>query len=170
MEKKSVYIETTIPSLATARPSSNIIELSRQYIAKDFWENERHKYDLYISEYVYKECGGGDSNAAKRRLDLIKDIPHLPVTPETEKLAEEYFELLEIPQKAKTDCFHLAVCVMNEIDFLISWNMTHLGRPTYKKIVLFNGNRNLWLPELLTPDVFMEAMEEERKEKQNGKV
>jgi hypothetical protein len=94
----------------------------------------------------------------------------LRLTPEVEKLAEEYFEFLDIPQKAKTDCFHLAVCVVNEIDFLISWNMTHLGRPTYRKIVLFNGNRNLWLPELLTPDVFMEVMEEERKEKRNGKI
>ncbi|MCL1947768.1 MAG: hypothetical protein FWF51_11580 [Chitinivibrionia bacterium] len=48
--------------------------------------------------------------------------------------------------------------------------MTHLGTPTYRKIVSFNEHRNLWLPELLTPDVFMEVMEKERKEKQNGKV
>ncbi|MCL1947135.1 MAG: type II toxin-antitoxin system VapC family toxin [Chitinivibrionia bacterium] len=170
MEKKSVYIETTIPSLVTARPSSNIIELSRQYVAKNFWENERHKYDLCISQYVVKECEKGDEVAARRRLDLLKNIRLLPVTTQAEKLAEEYFEFLEIPQKAKTDCFHLAVCVMNEIDFLISWNMTHLGRPTYKKIVSFNEHRNLWLPELLTPDVFMEVMEEERKEEQNGEV
>ena len=170
MGKKSVYIETTIPSLVTARPSREHRELFRQEEAKYFWENERHKYDLYISQYVIEECEKGDPDAAHRRLDLIKGIPILQVIPETEKLAEEYFEFLEIPQKAKTDCFHLAVCVMNEIDFLISWNMTHLGQPTYSKIVLFNGNRNLWLPELLTPDVFMEVMEEKRKEKQNGKV
>ncbi|MCL1945812.1 MAG: type II toxin-antitoxin system VapC family toxin [Chitinivibrionia bacterium] len=170
MKKKSVYIETTIPSLVTARPSREHRELFRQEEAKFFWENERHKYDLYISRYVIEECEKGDRDAAKRRLDLMKGIPHLQVTADAEKLAEEYFEYLNIPQKAKTDCFHLAVCVMNEIDFLISWNMTHLGQPTYSKIVLFNGNRNLWLPELLTPDVFMEIMEEKRKEKRNGKV
>jgi len=170
MEKKSVYIETTIPSLVTARPSNNIEELSRQYVAKNFWENERHKYDLYISRYVHEECNDGDPDAAKRRLDLIKDIQFLPVTSETEKLAEEYFEYLNIPQKAKVDCFHLAVCVMNKFDFLISWNMTHLGTPTYRKIISFNEHRNLWLPELLTPDVFMKIMENEREEEQNGKV
>ncbi|MCL1946365.1 MAG: type II toxin-antitoxin system VapC family toxin [Chitinivibrionia bacterium] len=170
MGKKSVYIETTIPSLVTARPSRDIKELFRQEEAKYFWENERHKYDLYISKYVIEECEKGDPDAAHRRLDLIKDIPHLPMTPETEELAEEYFKFLDIPEKAKTDCFHLAVCVMNEIDFLISWNMTHLGRPTYRKVVKFNDQRNLWLPELLTPDVFMEVMEKEKKEKQNGKV
>jgi hypothetical protein len=82
-------------------------------------------------------------------------------------LAEEYFEYLNIPQRAKTDCFHLAVCVMNEIDFLISWNMTHLGRPNYLKVASFNIKRNLWLPEMVTPDVFMNI---EKEEEQNGKV
>ena len=170
MGKRRIYIETTIPSLATARPSNNIKELFRQNVAKDFWENERHKYDLYISRYVFEECGQGDENAAKRRLDLIKDIPLLAVSSDVEKLAEEYFEFLSIPERAKTDCFHLAVCVINKIDFLLSWNMVHLGRPTYSKIVSFNERRNLWLPELLTPDVFMEAMEEEKKEVENGKI
>jgi hypothetical protein len=170
MKKKSVYIETTIPSLVTARPSNNIIELSRQYVAKSFWENERHKYDLYISQYVIEECEKGDKDAAKRRLDLIKNVPRLPVETEAENLAEEYFEYLNIPQKAKTDCFHLAVCVIKKIDFLISWNMSHLGGATYLKTATFNIKRNLWLPQLLTPDVFMKIMEKERKEKQNGKV
>jgi predicted P-loop ATPase/GTPase len=170
MKKKSVYVETTIPSLVTARPSRDSVKLLRQIITQDFWENERHKYDLYISRYVLSECKKGNAEAAKRRIDLIENIRLLPVTKETEKLAEEYFEYLNIPQKAKTDCFHLAVCVENEVDFLISWNLTHLGRPTYKKIVSFNENRKLWLPELLTPDVFMEVMEEEKKERQNGGI
>ena len=167
MIKKSVYIETTIPSLVTARPCKNKIDELHQYISQQFWENERHKYDLYISRYVIEECEKGDRDAAKRRLDLIKGIPHLQVTPEAEKLAEEYFEFLNIPQKAKVDCFHLAVCVVNEIDFLISWNMTHLGRPNYLRVASFNIKRNLWLPELLTPDVLMDI---EREEKQNEKV
>jgi predicted nucleic acid-binding protein len=170
MKKKSVYVETTIPSLVTAHPSRDFGEAFRQNVAKDFWENERHKYDLYISRYVHEECERGDPNAAKRRLDLIRDIPHLQVIPEVVKLAEEYFEYLNIPQKAKTDCFHLAVCVVNKIDLMISWNMTHLGTKKKKKIISFNEHRNLWLPELLTPDVFMKIMENERKEEQDGEI
>jgi len=59
--KKKVYIETTIPSLITARPS------------REFWENERHKYDLFISKYVLEECSKGDVDAAKKRMELLKD-------------------------------------------------------------------------------------------------
>ena len=127
MKKKSIYVETTIPSLVTARQSKNVIDAFRQYISRDFWEYERHKYNLYISQYVLEECSNGDPEAAKRRMDLIKDIPLLRTTPETEELVEKYFSLLDIPLRAKTDCFHLAICVVEKIYYLMIWNMTHLG-------------------------------------------
>jgi len=164
--KKSVYIETTIPSLITARPSRDIGELFRQQVAKEFWENERQKYDLYTSQYVIEECEKGDKEAAKRRLELIKDIPQIPKTKETDELAEEYFVFLKIPQKAKTDSSHLAICVTNKIDFLLSWNLTHLGDIAFNKVVEYNVRRNLWTPGLLDPDTFMRKMKLE--EAENG--
>jgi len=165
--KKKVYIETTIPSVITARSSRDIENLYHQEISREFWENERHKYDLFISKYVLEECSKGDVNAAKKRMELLKEVTLLDINEEIEKLAEEYFKCLNIPKKAKTDCFHLAVCVIKKIDFLISWNMTHLGNPTYSKIVLYNGANGLWIPELLTPDVFMKT---QREEAENGRV
>ena len=163
--KKTVYIETTIPSIITARPSRDIINAYRQEITRFFWENERHKYDICISEFVLEECSKGDVNAANRRMDLLSGIPFYSRNSEIESLAEEYFNYLNIPLKAKTDCSHLAVCVVHKINYLISWNMTHLGRPAFSKIAVFNGTRNLWLPELVTPDMLMDI---EREEAQNG--
>jgi len=164
--KKKVYIETTIPSLITARPSRDIGELYRQQVAKDFWEYERHKYDLYTSLYVVEECAKGDEEAAKRRFELIKDIQQIPKSKETDDLAEEYFAYLQIPPKAKTDCSHLAICVINKIDFLLSWNLTHLGDSAYGKTYEYNIRRNLWTPGLLDPDTFMRKMKLE--EAENG--
>jgi predicted nucleic acid-binding protein len=165
MGKKSVYIETTIPSVLTAKPSRDIRNLYRQEITREFWEYERQKYDLYISQYVMKECERGDKDAAKRRLELIKDITSLPTNTDIENLAEEYFKYLNVPKKAKTDCFHLAICVTEKINYLVSWNMTHLGRPAFAKVAVYNGTRNLWLPELVTPDLLMDI---EKEEVQNG--
>jgi hypothetical protein len=71
--KKKVYIETTIPSYATARPSMDIISANRQGLTKLFWEYEREKYKLYISQFVLGECRQGDLEAAKRRLEFIKE-------------------------------------------------------------------------------------------------
>jgi hypothetical protein len=49
-EKKSLYIESTIPSYATARMSRNIITAGRQLSTKLFWEQERHKYPVFNPE------------------------------------------------------------------------------------------------------------------------
>jgi hypothetical protein len=159
--RKSVYIETTITSYATAKASRDIIIAHRQVITQIFWENERQKYDLYVSQYVTQECGRGDREAARQRLDFIAGIPLLPETERTVILAHTYFDLLGITRRALTDCFHVAVCVDSGIDYLLSWNCTHLGEVSYGKIYLYNQQHGLRTPDLLTPEVFMELIQEE---------
>jgi hypothetical protein len=109
MEKRSVYIETTIPSYATAKPSRDLIKAARQSITLLFWETALQNYNLYISQYVIDECAKGDVDAARRRLDFIKDIPLLETSKKTEQMALYYQQLLKIPDNAKIDCFHLAI-------------------------------------------------------------
>jgi len=153
--KKSVYIETTIPSVIVARPSKNIVSASKQLITVFFWDKERRKYDLYISDYVMEECKKGDLEAAKKRQDLIKDIPYLEINTSVEALAMEYFRYLKIPMAAKTDCFHLAVCVVNKVDYLLSWNLRHLGARNTVPLYEYNIKHGLYTPELLDPEFFL---------------
>jgi hypothetical protein len=40
-EKKSLYLESTMPSYATARKSKDVIKAARQAMTKLFWEQER---------------------------------------------------------------------------------------------------------------------------------
>ena len=54
--KPSLYLETTIPSYLAARTSANIIIAGRQAVTHEFFESEKHKYNLYVSDYVYEEC------------------------------------------------------------------------------------------------------------------
>jgi hypothetical protein len=161
-KKKSVYIETTIPSYATSRPSIDLIIAGRQILTMRFWENERQKYHLFTSQFVWDECSQGDPEAAKRRLEFIKGIPLLLRNDAIDTLAETYFDFLEIPERAKADCFHLAVCVKAEIDYLLSWNCSHLGQVSYGKMCVYNDKHGLWIPKLVTPEVLMEIEEEER--------
>ena len=83
----SIYIETTIPSLATSRPSRDIIIAGRQASTLLFWEAERHNYDLYISQYVIDECSLGDTAAAERRLNFLKGISVIPYDKNITELA-----------------------------------------------------------------------------------
>ena len=67
--RQSVYIETTIPSYLAAHPSSNLIVAGKQAVTREFFESERDRYDLYISEFVLRECEKGDPEAASRRME-----------------------------------------------------------------------------------------------------
>jgi hypothetical protein len=153
MDKKSVYIETTIPSYATAKASRDVIKAARQAITQLFWETARQNYHLYISQYVIDECSKGDTDAAQRRLDFIKDIDFLQASKNTERLALTYQRLLNIPEEAKIDSFHLAVCAESNIDYLLSWNYTHLGIASYEKLFRYNEARGLPTPLLITPEM-----------------
>jgi hypothetical protein len=99
--KKSVYLETTIPSYATAKPSADIIVAARQLLTNLFWEKERHKYNLLISQFVIDECSGGDEEAAQKRLKFISGIEQLEIPQGVEALAGKYQKILGIPDKAR---------------------------------------------------------------------
>ena len=153
---KTLYIETTVPSLATSKLSRDIIIAGRQASTNLFWETERHKYEVYISQYVIDECSLGDSNAADRRLEFLKGIAVIPISNTVVELADAYQILLRIPNRAKIDCFHLAVCVAAEIDYLLSWNCTHLGIYTFVKLKEYNEKHGLFTPLLVTPEILLE--------------
>jgi hypothetical protein len=150
--RKSLYVESTIPSYASAWDSRDVVTLGRQVQSREFWTNERHKYDLYISDYVIEEIRAGDPEAAQKRLALVDGITTLPKTAEIETLAEFYQKMLNIPARAKIDCVHLAVCVMERISYLLTWNCTHLGVASYIKVRDYNNEHGLWVPLLVTPE------------------
>jgi len=160
-EKKSVYIESTIPSYITAKESKDVIKAARQSMTKLFWEQERAKYRLIVSQYVIDECKLGDPGAAQKRLSLITDIPVLEESDEVNRLAAIYQNLLGIPEKAKADSFHLAICVIAKVHYLLSWNCAHLGFNAYLKIREYNEKHGLWTPLLVTPEYFLNQDEGE---------
>jgi hypothetical protein len=162
-DRKSLYVESTIPSYVTAWDSRDVVILGKQVQTREFWNNKRHKYDLYISDYVLDEIRDGDPDAAQKRLNFVDGIPVYPKTPEIDALAVMYQKLLGIPDRAKTDCTHLATCVVQHIDYLLTWNCTHLGPVSQKKAQHYNEQHGFWTPTLVTPETLMSnpAKEEE---------
>jgi hypothetical protein len=162
--KKSLYLESTIPSYATARESRDVIKAARQTMTKLFWEHERQNYEMVVSQYVIDECSLGDPEAAQKRLDFLSGLPVLEKSEKVDELAVVYQSLLSIPDKARTDCFHLAICVVAKIHFLLTWNCTHLGINAYLKVHEYNKNYGLWTPLLVTPEnlINFEVVEEEQ--------
>jgi hypothetical protein len=70
--KLSVYLETTVISYLAAGMSENPTTALRQAVTRRWWEQERHRYDLFVSEAVENECRRGDPLQARKRLTLIE--------------------------------------------------------------------------------------------------
>ncbi len=51
--KARVYIETSIPSYLTARPSNDLRAMANQSTTAEWWNNRRHAFDVFMSEMDY---------------------------------------------------------------------------------------------------------------------
>nr|VFJ66748.1 MAG: PIN domain-containing protein [Candidatus Kentron sp. FW] len=133
--KKSVYVETSVISYLASRSSRDIIVAGRQAISRDWWENQRQRFDLRISSLVEEEISRGDSVAAKRRESFTMDIPSLAVSNEAIALAEALMEQRAIPKGSEEDAFHIAIAATQGVDFLLTWNFRHINNAETKRFI-----------------------------------
>lgn len=152
----SVYIETTIPSYLTSRPSRDIIRAAHQQLTKDWWHSRRHAFRLFTSTFVLAEAGRGDPEAAQARLSCMMDIPLLPVLDEIPPMASKICASAGIPEHAKMDGAHLAIASLYSMDFFLTWNCTHLNNaqllPIVEKTIAACGHS---CPVVCTPEELM---------------
>jgi len=80
MEKKTVYIETSIVSYLTALPTNDLLAAAWQKITSDWWETQSSRFSLYTSVVVIEDAGRGNPDASSRRLNALADIPLLAIT------------------------------------------------------------------------------------------
>jgi len=124
--KQSVYVETTVPSYLTAWPSQNVIRAGEQQTTKIWWAR-RSEYELRVSSLVIAECKAGDAEAAAARIAALEGILLLEVTREAEVLGGILLREVPLPEKAATDALHVALAAVNGIQYLLTWNCTHIA-------------------------------------------
>jgi hypothetical protein len=156
--KPSIYIETTVISYLTARLSKDLIVAAHQQITQEWWEVSLKYFSPYISPIVFDEISKGDIEAARLRLEKIKDFPLLRVNQDIMQLSETYYSSLPIPEKAKADTYHLAIAAWHNIDFLVTWNCSHLANGfIIKDVKDINSKLGLKTPGICTPEELMEV-------------
>lgn len=151
--KKSVYLETTIISYLTAHPPRDIILAARQEVTRQWWEQRRFDFELFVSPIVLREASEGDADAAASRLKLLEGLSILELNKEVVDLAAAFVEEKFLPTKAADDALHLAFAAIHEIDFLLTWNCRHLANA--EMIATLPGYlvvRGIHVPTICTPD------------------
>jgi predicted nucleic acid-binding protein len=158
MSKQSVYIETTVVSYLIAGPSRDLVVAAHQQVTVEWWESSLPLLDPFVSPVVIEEASRGDKAAAKLRLEKIAAFPVLEITDEVRELAELYFEKIPIPGKARGDAYHLAVATYHGIDFLVSWNFTHILSGRVRAVIQnVNTIKGICTPIICTPEELMEV-------------
>ncbi len=150
--KRKVYIETSVISYLTARPSKTILGAAHQQITLAWWET-RSQYDLVVSESVLRECGAGDPDAAKKRLTVLNDVPLILITEQALDIANSLVAKGIIPAKAAEDALHIAIATVNGVDYLLTWNCRHIANPEIQRgIAAHLEEIGLSLPFICTPE------------------
>ena len=134
--RKRIYIETTIPSYLTAWPSRDIVQAARQQLTREWWDSERHSYDLCISQIVLDESAAGNEDAAQRRMAVLADLPLLDLTSDVDELAKKIMASGLLPERASRDAVHIAVACVHNVDFLLTWNCKHIANATILRAYL----------------------------------
>lgn len=106
--KPAVYIETTVISYLTSRPSRDVLVLAHQEMTREWWTAALPRFECFVSPAVVEEISRGDSAEAQRRLDAIQDFAELAWEPDIQGLSNEFARALQLPVKARADADHLA--------------------------------------------------------------
>ena len=154
--KPKVYLETTISSYLTSRPSRDLLVAAHQQLTSDWWNDHRHRFSLFVSPRVLAEAGSGDSAAAARRLAELEGIPILAFTPEARLLVTRFLGNGLIPDRSVEDASRVAIATVRGIDYLLMWNCRHIVDAEIMKglaaVALAEGYA---LPVLCTPEQLM---------------
>src|SRR5688572_33919 len=110
--RPTVYVETTIFSYLTARPSSDLVTAAHQRLTAEWWQLAPARCRLVVSAVVLQEIGAGDPVLADRRHALLADLPLLEISPRARTLAETLLGAGLLPPRANADALHVAVAAV----------------------------------------------------------
>ena len=159
--RPKVYLETTIISYLTARPSRDLVTAAYQQITQDWWLDTRPHFDLFVSQLVHQEAGGGDVGAAEKRLEALHGIPLLPTSEEALALAQSIMREELVPQRVAEDAAHIAIATTNGVDYFMTWNLKHIANAvTRSEIEALCRAEGYEPPVICTPEELKEVRDE----------
>ena len=151
--RPKLYVDTSIPSYLTARPSRDPQKAHWQRVTQEWWELYRWQFDVYYSGYVEDEARRGDPHAAQERIDTLKPFTKLEKSKAAEEFGAKILSATHLPAKAIIDARHVAVAAMHSAKYLLSLNCRHLANQQIQlKIMHICHKEGYTAPIILTPE------------------
>lgn len=147
--KKTVYIDTTVPSYYVDTRPSLSVHIDRTRI---WWDKERDYYEVFTSGFVLRELEEGNYPNKLSAMALLEKIPLLAPNSEIEIIVEQYMENYLMPINDVRDAFHLAFASFYKMDYLLTWNCAHLANVNKRShIARVNQKLGFFTPVIVTP-------------------
>ena len=135
---------------------------ANQETTREWWSRRQNDFEFYVSQAVIKESSAGDPDAARRRLEFLKPFPLLDISGEVESLAANLIANVPLPPNAQVDALHIAVAAVNEMNYLVRWNCTHIANATLRsKIEKVCRSRGYEPPVVCTPQEMLEEEDQD---------
>lgn len=157
------YIETSVVSYLTSRPSRDVVIVARQQVTREWWRTARDRFHLAASELVIQEATQGDPNAARARLMRLEGVTLLDATAEAERLARELIASRAVSPSAAVDAAHIAIAVTNRVHYLVTWNFRHIANAAMRsRIERVCRSAGYEPPVICTPHELMEVSHDDQ--------
>jgi predicted nucleic acid-binding protein len=157
--KPRIYIETSVISYLTARPSRDVVALARQQRTHELWQQFGKSCVPIISSLVIEEISRGDANAAQQRLEACRGFESLAATTESNALANILIARGAIPETEPEDALHIAIASLANVDYIASWNFAHIvGAQAKLRLQLRMHEIGLPPIPIATPDEILEEL------------
>ena len=126
---QTVYIETSVVSFLRENPSASPESLERQLITRNWWSLQRRRYELVTSQYVLDEATMGSAALASERLNHLAGIPLVVLNERIDVVAAQIMARAILPPDAIVDALHIACAAVGRVDYLLTWNCSHIANP-----------------------------------------
>ena len=145
--KLKVYLDTSVISALFDDRNPE-----RKSLTESFFK-EIDNYKVYVSDFTIAEIEKTPNNEIRNKMkDEISQFSLLTISDEIEELTQEILQSNAINKAYSEDAYHIAIAIINEMDFLLSWNFRHIVRKKTKDIIrMITTLNNLRQIEIITP-------------------
>jgi hypothetical protein len=131
MLKQKVYLDTTVPSAYCDDRTPE-----RQNLTMQFWLKRLPDFQPFISDVVLTEIDGNPNVIQRNNIQkLVEDFEILNLDDESRRLARDYIERGVFSEKNLSDANHVAIAVVNNLNYLVSWNFRHLVKVNTRRLI-----------------------------------
>ncbi|MCY3024550.1 MAG: hypothetical protein NTW87_36715 [Planctomycetota bacterium] len=150
-EIASVYLDSNI--LSTLHYRGRDAAVLRQHAATQlWWDTERRWFRLLASRFTEEELAAGNYPGQKHALAEVRRLPYLPFSAAVKTCARTYLDEGLVPASKPGDAFQLAFATVYVVDYLLTWNQTHLANgETQEKLKRINAEHGWRTPLLMSP-------------------